>query len=280
MTDSRYPRIRAIVSDVDGTLLASDGTISLANRKAVARVTAAGVPVILATGRIPTETVRYYDQLALATPLVCYHGALVLRWWSADRPTDPAAAERLLDVPLAGDLVRDLINLILEADADAQILVGTCDRYVINRMGDLARHWDMSGPSRPEVGPLDSAFDEPLYKLCYYSADLPRVRRMISRVTEAFGPAVAQQQAHGHLAEFLAPGVSKAAGVEAALAAVGCSWSDVLAVGDYYNDAEMLRRARVGVAMAGAPDEVRAAADFVTADRDHDGVATALDRCL
>lgn len=282
---SRWPvaaPIRAVVLDVDGTLLARDGTISEANRRAVARVTQLGVPVILATGRIPTETVGYYRELALATPLVCYHGALVLA--SGPSPVggsvsaDWVRAARLVDAPLPEPVVRDVTAFILAQHADAQILLGLEDRYVINRMGELARHWDMSGPSRPQVGPLDAALVRRVYKICCFSPDLPRVAETARRVEEAFAGAVCHQQAHAHLAEFLAAGVSKAAGAEAALAAVGCDWSHVLAVGDYHNDAAMIERAAVGVAMGNAPQALKATADWVAPDRDADGVAAALDR--
>ncbi|MFW6330701.1 MAG: HAD family hydrolase, partial [Gemmatimonadota bacterium] len=87
-----------------------------------------------------------------------------------------------------------------------------------------------------------------------------------------------QQQAHAHLAEFLAPGVSKADGAEAALGAVGRRWSDTLAIGDFHNDIEMLRRAAVAVAMGNAHEAVKRVADHVTSDRDDAGVARALER--
>jgi Cof subfamily protein (haloacid dehalogenase superfamily) len=254
-------------------MLSSDGSVSAANRDAVRCVSATGRPVVLATGRIPAETIPYYRELGLATPLVCYHGALVLLG-------DDVDGERLLDVPVDRAVLRDLVDFILAEHGDAQLLVGTRDRYVINRMGDLARHWDMSGPSRPEVGPLASALEQSVYKLCYYCDDLHQVADITERVARDFAGAVVHQQAHAHLTEFLAPGVSKASGVDVALRHLGCDWADTLAIGDYFNDIEMLRRARIGVAMAGAPDAVQAAADAVTAGRDEDGVAAALKRFL
>jgi Cof subfamily protein (haloacid dehalogenase superfamily) len=282
--------IRAVVSDVDGTLLRRDGTIGEATCRAVARITARGVPMILATGRIPSETAGYYRQLGLATPLVCYHGALVLAadqaaamarrlaaHGDAARAVDPLA-EHLLDCTLERPLVEELLEFIFAEHAAAQVLLGLADRYVINRLGELASHWDMSGPSRPEIGPLAAALEQRVYKVCYFSTDLPRVNRVIARAEEFFAGRLVHQQAHAHLAEFLASGVSKASGAEVALRAVGRAWHEVLAVGDYYNDAEMLRRARIGVAMAEAPEAVRAAADHVTAGRDADGVAAALER--
>jgi hydroxymethylpyrimidine pyrophosphatase-like HAD family hydrolase len=297
---TNHPPIRAVVLDLDGTLLARDGTISAANRAAVGRLKRAGVPVILATGRIPVETVNYYRQLDLATPLVCYHGALVFAGpglgaadprdnrdpRAAGNQSDRAdpgaaidpAATRLIDAPLAEGLARLLVDFILSVHGDAQVLLGLADRYVINRLGTLPRHWDMSGPSRPRVQELGPALSGGVYKVCYYSPDASRVRLIMDLASREFAGSVAAHQAHAHLAELLAAGVSKAAGAEAALKALGRAWDETLAVGDYHNDAEMLHRAAVGVAMAGAPEAVRAAADFVAADCDQAGVAQALDR--
>ncbi len=270
-------KIRAVLTDVDGTLLGRDLSISDANREAITRATRAGVPVILATGRIPSETVGYYRELGLSTPLVCYHGALVLR--DGRLPLcNGYGGTALVDACLPGDLARKLVQFILGEHPQAQVLVGLADRYVINRLGELADHWDMSGPSRPRIGSLDESLQQRIYKLCYFSTEPLLVNDTMRRVELQFAERVSQQQAHAHLAEFLAPGVSKVAGADAALRAIGLGWHEVMAVGDYHNDLEMLGRAAIGVAMDNAADEVKAAADFVTADRDEDGLAMALKR--
>ncbi len=281
--------IRAVVLDVDGTLICRDGTICSPNHHAIARLLLAGVPVILATGRIPTETVGFYGQLELSTPMVCYHGALVL----AGRPQvmldaatsatlKPSAAMQadgvLHDAPLSPTVVNDLVRYVLDMESEAQILIGTSQRYVLNRLGKLASYWDMKGPSRPMVGPLTDVLGERVYKVCYFSEDTSQVSDIAGRVGERFGGVFQHQQAHAHLAEFLAPGVSKAGGVDLALQHVGRQWDETMAIGDFHNDMEMLRRAAIGVAMANACPELKAMADYVTGDRDEGGVAEAIDR--
>ena len=128
------------------------------------------------------------------------------------------------------------------------------------------------------MGPLDESFGEPIYKVCYFCDELSRVGEVVGRVAERFGREFQHQQAHDHLAEFLAPGVSKANGVEVALKHVGREWDETMAVGDFHNDMEMVRRAAVGVAMANACPELKAMADYITGDRDEGGVAEAIDR--
>ena len=60
----------------------------------------------------------------------------------------------------------------------------------------------------------------------------------------------------------------------------GATFADVIAVGDDVNDVEMVRRARVGVAVANAVDEVKAVADWTTPCSDEDGVAVVIERLL
>jgi len=265
-------------------LLPRDGVISQVNRQAIRDVTRRGIAVILATGRIPAETVGYYDQLALSTPLVCYHGALVLsgrpRRDGDDSPTDAARLPHLLDAPIPADLLAEVVDFLFAARPDAQLMLGTSTRYFMNRIGDLVRYWDMSGPSRPEEAAIADVLHHRVYKLCCFCPDESQVPGIIDLVRNRFGDALAPHQGHTHLAEFVAPGASKVAGVGAALAALGLDWSDTLAIGDFYTDIEMIRRARLGLAVANAPEAVRAAAHAVTDACDRNGVAAALRQYL
>ena len=78
--------------------------------------------------------------------------------------------------------------------------------------------------------------------------------------------------------ELNAPGVSKGPGLMALANALGLDRREVMAVGDSGNDRTMIELAGLGVAMGNATDEVKQAADAVTADNEHDGVAQAIER--
>jgi Cof subfamily protein (haloacid dehalogenase superfamily) len=270
--------LRAVVTDVDGTLLRRDLTVSPQCRETVARVSAQGVAVVLATGRIPGETIGFHRELGLTTPMVCYHGAMVVADGRSTAAGSAGGDGLLLDMHLPADLPRRIVDFLFARDAEAVVLVGLAGRYVANRAGELHRHWDMKGPSRPELGPLEPHLSERVYKICYFSLDADRVRQVIAEASDRFAGQVACQQAHLTMAEMVAAGASKADGVEAALGHLGIDWSEALAIGDYHNDIEMVRRAAVGVAMGNAVDELKAAADFVTTDRDEDGMAVALEQ--
>jgi Cof subfamily protein (haloacid dehalogenase superfamily) len=72
--------------------------------------------------------------------------------------------------------------------------------------------------------------------------------------------------------EMMLPGVNKATGIDVLLAHVGVDRADTIAIGDSYNDLEMLEHVAVGVAMGDAPEPVKAIADEVTAAVDEDGI--------
>ena len=80
--------------------------------------------------------------------------------------------------------------------------------------------------------------------------------------------------------EFMAEGVNKGAGLQAAAESLGLSRQEVMAVGDGHNDLPMLRWAGLSVAMGNASREVKQAARFLTEDCDHDGLAVALKRLV
>ena len=75
-------------------------------------------------------------------------------------------------------------------------------------------------------------------------------------------------------------GVNKGVGLKTLSLITGIPLSGMIAVGDEQNDLEMIRTAGLGVAMGNATDEVIAAADAMTADCDHDGVASVIEMCL
>jgi hydroxymethylpyrimidine pyrophosphatase-like HAD family hydrolase len=76
----------------------------------------------------------------------------------------------------------------------------------------------------------------------------------------------------------LPPGTGKGRALARLARRLGIRRRETLAVGDWYNDTDMLAWAGIGVAMGNAPAEVQAAADWVTADCEQDGVALALER--
>lgn len=262
MPEVRTATPRLVATDLDGTLLRSDGSLSSASRAVLAALDEQGVHVVLVTAR-PR---RWMDDL---WPVVGSHGLAVvsngaLTWDVAAarpvevRPFDPAVGRAVVTrvaaaAPGAGFGVERVSGLV-------------CDRaYVEVEDPPVGRVVDDPG----------DLWDEPGLKLLVQDAAAdPETLR--SAVTDAVGDdAVATWTLPG-LIEVSAQGVTKAVAVAHLAEGLGIGPEEVVAFGDMPNDVPMLTWAGRGYAVAGAHPEVRAAADEVVGGNDEDGVARAL----
>jgi HAD superfamily hydrolase (TIGR01484 family) len=257
-----------IATDLDGTIVRSDGTISARTKAALATATDAGVLLVIATGRPP----RWLPGIAEATGhhglAICANGAIVF-----DLETDQVIDSR----PLSAADVPVLIARLRAAVPGIAFALERVD-------GQFAHEADYHPRWEPEpatiVGDLDgTVLTAPVSKL------LARREGMGSdELTELARGAVDESVAsltHSSidgLLEISALGVTKASTLAAVLAARGLGPEAVVAFGDMPNDLEMLLWAGRGVAVANAHPDVLAVADEVTASNDDDGVALVLER--
>lgn len=256
------PAPRLVATDLDGTLLRTDGTLSPGSRAVLAALDERGVHVVLVTAR-PR---RWMDDL---WPVVGAHGLAVvsngaLTWdVAADRPVEVHAFD-----PAVG---RAVVARVAAAAPGAG--------FGVERVSGLVRDRAYVEIEDPPAGRVveDRAhlWDEPGLKLLVQdvAAD-PAVLR--AAVTAAVGEdAVATWTLPG-LVEVSARGVTKGAALARLATDLGIDAADVVAFGDMPNDVPMLTWAGRGCAVANAHPDVRAAADEVVGDHDDDGVARAL----
>lgn len=251
-----------VALDIDGTLVDEYGQMPDPVREAVRRVVAAGVPVVLATGRSWHGTQPIFEHLGLPPGwAVSSNGAVVV-----EHPPTVVRQEVTFDP-------RAVIERVQELAPEALVAVE-----------EVGRGYRLSGHFPP--GELTGEMTiEPVTEL----ASRPVSRVIIrdpDRADEEFLDLAGQLGLHG-VTYFIgwsawldiAPeGVDKAAGLTPVLAAHGVDPSQVLALGDGRNDIEMLAWAGRGVAMGQAPDEVKAVADAVTGPFDELGTVAELDR--
>jgi Cof subfamily protein (haloacid dehalogenase superfamily) len=259
-TTATPPELVAL--DIDGTLMHADGRISTTVREAVRRTVDAGAHVVLSTGRATFGIIDVLRALDLhGGQVVASNGSVTFSYWPV---------EVLTSVTFDA---RETVKLLLEHVPDALVAVEVVGRgYRVNRHfpeGEITGEmW---------VQPVDQLVAEPVTRV---------IIRDPSQSAEEFVALAERLGLHGtnyavgYTAWLdLAPeGVSKASALAEVAGRLGVPRARVLAVGDGRNDVEMLRWAGRGVAMGGAPLEVQAAADDVTEDVHHDGVALELTR--
>ncbi|MBB0232330.1 HAD hydrolase family protein [Streptomyces calidiresistens] len=276
-----------IATDLDGTLLRRDKTVSDRTRAALAAAAAAGIEVVFATGR-PLRWLRVVEGVPGASTAVCANGAVV-----ADlRPGDPRVTRlRPLDNAAALRVVADLravapgTSFALDSTAgmchdpdypplfpDPGAAVGPIEELLT---GALAPRRRDAGAEAAGTGGAPT-----VVKLLAHHTDLePDLFLGLGRRAAA-GNAEVTRSGPTALLEISGAGVTKAGTLAAHCALRGVSASEVVAFGDMPNDLELLSWAGAGFAMANAHPDVLAATPWHTADHEEDGVAVVIERLL
>ncbi len=266
---------QCVVLDIDGTLLNSEGELSRENRQAVKAVQRQGIPVILATGRRITRARPWLRALEIKTPAVIHNGAVVYSGVE-DKITFQKGIEQDVAAAVVSVLRQEKVPYVVYTGASGgECLVMERDQWEDHRR--LVQRF--VGDAVEPVPCLDPR-DEPLkIALVGRSSELQRhlihwQQRMGTRTN-----MMIFQSRDGLFTgvEFVAKGVSKAAGAERILAAMGLDLSQALAIGDDVNDMELIERAALGIAVENGDPRLKQAAARVTLANDHHGVARALE---
>lgn len=264
---------RAIATDLDGTLLRSDGTVSSRTRAAVDAAEDAGWLVVIATGRPPRWIPPIVEQLGERGLVVCANGASIY---------DPARHELIARNDLPVEVVAPLVDELQEALPDATIGFEQGLRFVADTSIERADPRVLQLWLEPglQVGPIREFLTEGVTKLIVRLPD-GSPPGSAARVQELVGDrALVTHSTTETFLELSRPDVHKAATVERLLEESGVQAGEVVAFGDMPNDRELIEWAGWGVAMGNGHPELRAAADEVTVANDDDGVAVVIERLL
>jgi HAD superfamily hydrolase (TIGR01484 family) len=260
-------RPRLIASDMDGTLLRSDDTVSDATVAELERWAADGVPLVLATGR-PPRWMRRIRQVVRSGTAVCCNGAVLLDLGRFEIVDEEALPPAVLAEITAG----------LRAEQP-----GT---WFAVEYGLEFRHepvyqprWDVDAPGVGEAS-LEEMVAAPAAKLLARHEDLGR-DEFVALVERVVGDlATVTNSSTDALAEISARGVTKATGIARVADEFGVGPDEVVVFGDMPNDIAAFDWVREGggraVAMAHAHPDLLAAATDVTGTNDDDGVAAFL----
>jgi hydroxymethylpyrimidine pyrophosphatase-like HAD family hydrolase len=257
--------LRVVVTDLDGTIVRPDGTLSAATVAAIAELQRRGIPLVIATARTPAGLAAVEHLESATSVAVCCTGAL---GWS------PADSQVLW--------TRFLI------DEAVGRVVGTVGRFARPGLASFdGRRWRMTVDYRGFRGtmPRGPASVVPIEKMAAGQACTMAVRIPGMSAPDIAALLVGEGTVPGQatltwaiddLVDIAPSGVDKASGVGLALDRLGMTWDEAVAFGDMPNDLPMLRSAAVGVAVEGAPAEVVAAADLVGGAVAEDGFAATL----
>lgn len=264
-------RYRLLALDVDGTLLRSNHRLSRQTKEAIEFVKRKGVYVTLVTGRAFPSAQKVAKALKLETDLITHGGAFIGS--SVDEPIferrmNPDKAFHIVEILekydshirvlheryAVGNKIRQKNHII----AKMTIGVGDPLYYPVTFVDSLSNHLLDNPISPPKIYAHFGEESERLEAIKKINEKIPNVR-----VTSS---------SEGNL-EIVSAGISKARGLQILGAKLGISLEEMVAIGAYENDKEMITQVGLGVAMGNAPRDVKDIADWVTRSNDQQGVA-------
>jgi Cof subfamily protein (haloacid dehalogenase superfamily) len=271
---------RLLALDIDGTLLRTDKTLSARTRSAVDAARARGVHLVLVTGRRYPSARRVAEDLGGDVPLVLHNGALIL-------DVDGGDASILRCRPLPRALALETVAVGRRHGADPVVHCGQRgEGRLLVHDGPysstlLAYYLDKSHPDVTACVAFEQALtDDPLQVM--FGGRLEDMAALLPALQGALGGRVKiERTVYPAQGVALLDVLERTVGKAEALAFLQARWdvssAQTVAIGDNWNDREMLERAGLGLVMGNADPDMRALGLPVLPTSDEDGVAVAIE---
>ncbi len=269
-SNSNAMKTKLICSDVDSTLVDDYKKLSPRNREAIRKaVLEEGIHFAIISGRIAPSVRRYMNEIGITGVVPSLGGCLIEDW------DGTIIEENIVDGRLATK-INDLIKAMgclcfayhrndwyidpghpdwVKSEADATDTIGVVE--------NLTEFFNHTSPN----------------KLLGVHSDTDKVKRLMDAILERYSNEVDCFLSSPMYLEIVPKGVNKGTAVDALCRHYGIERGNVLAIGDYYNDIDMLRIVGVPVTVKNAPDDIKAVARYITEnDCNNSAVAEALER--
>jgi len=260
--------IGLIALDIDGTLIGDDLIIGPDTRAAVRAALARGLVVNIVTGRMVSSAMRFARELELVAPVVGYQGGLIR---AMPDPGSTRLGKLLHHKPIRADVARDIIVWAREHGLDPH--VNHLERFILRADDPNADDYSAFMGARAElVADLATSIDHPVTKVLAVG-EPPVPTELAPLARDRFLGVADVTISHPKFLEFVAPGVSKGRAVRWLARRLGIQLGATLAIGDQWNDLEMLGEVGHGAAMPSAPPGVQAVARYIAPPLADEGVA-------
>lgn len=259
-----------IALDLDGTLLDKQKRILPESLAALAQAKAAGIKIVIVTGRHHVAIRPFYQALQIDTPAICCNGTYIY---------DFKQQKVLIADPLAKEQAKQVLDMLKHSDINPLMYVDDAMLYQTPSEQVLrSQAWADTLPLelRPtflQVDNLMQAADDvqAIWKFAISHQDLPALRDFSTTVEKALGLAC-EWSWHDQV-DVAKGGNSKGKRLQQWVKEQGMAMDQVIAFGDNYNDLSMIEAAGLGVAMGNADDAIKERADLVIADHQQPGIA-------
>ncbi|MFE1746179.1 Cof-type HAD-IIB family hydrolase [Coleofasciculus sp. H7-2] len=269
--------IRLLVLDIDGTIAGVSNTIREPVLRAIRAVQAKGIHIAIATGRMYRSALRFHQDVGSTLPVMAYQGAWI---------QDPVTQQFLRHLPVSKLMVLQLLEYFEEPEWRSLLSVHFYinDQLYVRELTSATKAYSQRSGIQPiVVGDLRNALSiaEPT-KVLALCDDTTVIDNLLGTLRKRYTPAeLYLTTSVATFFEATHPSVNKGTAVRyLAEEILGLDAANVMAIGDNFNDLEMLEYAGIGVAMGNAPADVQAIAQWVAPSVEKDGAAAAIEMFL
>jgi Cof subfamily protein (haloacid dehalogenase superfamily) len=273
---SSTAEIKLLIVDIDGTIAGESNQVSTRVKQAIQAARSQGVRVGIATGRMYKSALRFHHEIEADMPIIAYQGAWI---------QDPATGVTHRHCPVPVDIARELLDYFeqphLLDELSIHVYRDDC-LFVRGINSDTELYIGRSGIGVTPVTDLRTVLTDRPTKILAMSEDTDLIQHLLQDLRQRY--SAAQLHITTSVPIFLETtqsGIDKGNAIDyVAKNLLGITAENVLAIGDNYNDVEMLAYAGIGVAMGNAPADVQSISDWVAPDVRADGVAVAIEKFI
>ncbi|MBQ4527026.1 MAG: HAD family phosphatase [Clostridia bacterium] len=254
-------------TDLDGTLLKNDKSISRENLDAVDYFKQNGGLFTFVTGRMPFFVSDIYNIVKPNAPIVCVNGGGIYDYDRNDylwKEVMPASVTELVEYA--------------DKNIDGMgIQVNTFDKIYYCKNNDAMETFRLV-TNTPNLVCSYNDVSEPIAKIVFGDTDIKKMDKLRTLLanhprSDEFDFITSEETLH----EILPKGISKGKGLTKLAKLLGIDMSKTIAVGDYYNDISMIESVKLGIAVSNAQPEVKTSADVITVSNEESAIANIID---
>ena len=263
---------KAVFLDMDGTLLRSDHSVSEQTVQTIQTLTGKGISVILVSARPINAVLPTFRHIGLPahTPLITLNGSYIVE---NEQPIFQAMIPPDLTLRVAEEVrpFKATIAYYLQREWFSEVRDAWTDHE--QKIMDVA----------VEVGPIDELVSDWAARKIgpnkmMVMSEPPTIARIQQHLRSVYNGRLNIYPSKATYLEVMDTRGSKSNAVKFVSERLGLAPAEIIAMGDNYNDVEMIQFAGIGVAMGNAPDDIKAVADYVTDTNNNDGVRKAMEK--
>lgn len=259
--------IKAIFSDLDGTLLNNNNSLSETTISAVKKLKEKNIMFFIATGRSLNAMKRFYDQLELETEIINYNGAVI----------HDKTGSKLFELTLDDNISRELIdygrkeNLYFHGFSN--------EKWYLENYNDTAKAYGEKSKLKENLINFDDMKNLNFNKFMYINSP-EKTQEINSYIIKKYNKQVYKGLSSSTFLEIMNPNVSKGNGIKFLLEKYDLNPDEVMAFGDAENDLEMLSAVKYGVAMENANEEIKSKVKYTAKKNSEDGVVNFIEEFI